>query len=51
MVEEKVRKACGIIEKTDNEIVEELLNSDWEIDEMEVEIRPVAIYDQAAGQR
>jgi phosphate transport system protein len=38
MVEEKVRKACGIIEKTDNEIVEELLNSDWEIDEMEVEI-------------
>ena len=38
MVEEKARKACGIIEKPDDEIVQELLTSDWEVDEKEVEI-------------
>lgn len=38
MVEERVRKACGIIEKRDDEVVQELLRSDWEVDEMEVEI-------------
>lgn len=38
MVEERVRKACSIIEKPNDEVVQSLLISDWEVDEMEVEI-------------
>jgi phosphate transport system protein len=38
MVEDRVRKACSIIENGDLVMAEKIINSDWEIDEMEIEV-------------
>ena len=38
MVEEKVRKACTAIVDGNEEVIHDLLTSDWEVDEKEVEI-------------
>ena len=38
MVEDRVRKACSVIESGDVERADKIIKSDWEIDEMEIEI-------------
>jgi len=38
MVEDRVRKACSVIESGDVNLAKTIINSDWEIDEMEMEI-------------
>jgi phosphate transport system protein len=38
MVEERVRKATQVIESKDQEIIQSLIVSDYEVDEMEIEI-------------
>ena len=38
MVEDRVRKACSVIESEDVELAKKIIQSDWEIDEMEIEI-------------
>ncbi len=38
LVEDRVRKACAIIETRDPALINFLLTSDWEVDEMEIEI-------------
>ena len=38
MVEDRVRKACSVIESEDVELSNKIIKSDWEIDEMEIEI-------------
>ncbi len=38
MVEDRVRKACSVIESEDIELSKKIIQSDWEIDEMEIEI-------------
>ncbi|HER63359.1 MAG TPA: phosphate signaling complex protein PhoU [Desulfobacteraceae bacterium] len=38
LVEDRVRKACTIIENRDLILATEIINSDWEVDEMEIEI-------------
>ncbi len=38
MVEDRVRKACSVIESGDVELGQEIIISDWEIDEIEIEI-------------
>ena len=38
MVEDRVRKACSLIESGDAELAKSLNKSDWQIDEMEIEI-------------
>ncbi len=38
MVEDRVRKACSIIESGDVALSKQIIKSDWEIDEMEIEI-------------
>lgn len=38
LVEDRVRKACRAIEDRDPDLAETIINSDWEIDEMEIEI-------------
>lgn len=38
MVEDRVRKACSVIESENIELSETIIQSDWEIDEMEIEI-------------
>lgn len=38
MVEDRVRKACSVIESEDIELTKKIIKSDWEIDEMEIEI-------------
>ena len=38
MVEERVRKVIKALENRDSEIAEEVVNSDWEVDEFEVSI-------------
>lgn len=38
MVEDRVRKACSVIESEDIELSKMIIKSDWEIDEMEIEI-------------
>jgi len=38
LVEERVRRACTLIESRDREQLNSLLNSDWEVDELEIEI-------------
>ncbi|MCL7487910.1 MAG: phosphate signaling complex protein PhoU [Desulfobulbaceae bacterium] len=38
LVEDRVRKACTIIENRDLVLATEIINSDWEVDEMEIEI-------------
>jgi phosphate transport system protein len=38
MVEEKIRKATKLIENHDREMAQSLINSDYEVDELEVEI-------------
>jgi phosphate transport system protein len=38
MVEDRVRKACSVIESEDIELSQTIIKSDWEIDEMEIEI-------------
>ena len=38
MVEDRVRKACSVIESEDIELSRKIIQSDWEIDEMEIEI-------------
>ena len=38
IVEEKIRKATKLIENHDREIAQSLINSDYEVDELEVEI-------------
>jgi phosphate transport system protein len=36
LVEDRVRKACSMIESKDQQLAQELLVSDWEIDDMEI---------------
>ncbi|MEN8200803.1 MAG: phosphate signaling complex protein PhoU [Thermodesulfobacteriota bacterium] len=38
MVEDRVRKACSVIESGDVGMAKKLIKSDWEIDELEIEI-------------
>ena len=38
MVEDRIRQACSVIESRDSELIEKIINSDYEIDEMEIEI-------------
>lgn len=38
IVEDRVRKACSVIESEDVELAKKIILSDWEIDEMEIEI-------------
>lgn len=38
LVEDRVRKACMVIATRDPDLAEKIINSDWEIDEMEIEI-------------
>ncbi len=38
MVEDRVRKACSVIESEDVKLAKQIIKSDWEIDEMEIEI-------------
>ncbi len=38
MVEDRVRKACSVIESEDVELARQIIKSDWEIDELEMEI-------------
>ena len=38
IVEDRVRKACSVIESEDVELAKKIIQSDWEIDEMEIEI-------------
>lgn len=38
LVEDRVRKACTIIENRDLILAVDIINSDWEVDEMEIEI-------------
>lgn len=38
LVEDRVQKACQAMQSRDEELLKEIISSDWEIDEMEVEI-------------
>ena len=38
LVEDRVRKACRVISTRDLEMAEKIISSDWEVDEMEIEI-------------
>lgn len=38
MVEDRVRKACSLIESRDLLLAAEIINADWQVDEMEIEI-------------
>lgn len=38
MVEDRVRKACSVIESEDVPLAQKIIKSDWEIDEMEIKI-------------
>jgi phosphate transport system protein len=38
MVEDRVRKACTLVESCDLSLAGEIINSDWQVDEMEIEI-------------
>lgn len=38
LVEDRVRKACTIIENRDPVLTAEIIHSDWEVDEMEIDI-------------
>jgi phosphate transport system protein len=38
LVEDRVRKACTVIESRDLLLAAEIINSDWQVDEMEIEI-------------
>ncbi len=38
MVEDRVRKACSVIESADIEMSKMIIQSDWQIDEIEIEI-------------
>lgn len=38
MVEDRVRKACSIINTGDIQLAKKIIKTDWEIDEMEIEI-------------
>ena len=38
LVEDRVRKACTLIETRDPLLAAEIINSDWQVDEMEIEI-------------
>lgn len=38
MVEDRVRKACSVIESKDIKLSKKIIQTDWEIDEMEIEI-------------
>lgn len=38
LVEDRVRKACTIIENRDSLLAAEIIRSDWEVDEMEIDI-------------
>ena len=38
MVEDRVRKACSVIESGDVSLARQIIKSDWEIDEMEMQI-------------
>jgi len=38
LVEDRVRKACTIIDNSDLVLAVDIINSDWEVDEMEIEI-------------
>ncbi len=38
MVEDRVRKACSVVHSEDIQLAREIIASDWEIDEMEIEI-------------
>lgn len=38
LVEDRVRKACTVIGSRDPELAREIISSDWEVDEMEIEI-------------
>lgn len=38
LVEDRVRKACDVIDSRDPFLAEEIIKSDWEVDEMEIEM-------------
>jgi len=38
VVEDRVRKACSVIENRDPILADEIIHSDWEVDEMEIDI-------------
>ena len=38
MVEDRVRKACSVIESRDTELAADIIGSDWEIDDMEIQV-------------
>lgn len=38
LVEDRVRKACSVIDSRDLVLAAEIINSDWQVDEMEIEI-------------
>lgn len=37
-VEDRVQKACLVMQTRDAEVLEEIISSDWEIDDMEIEV-------------
>jgi phosphate transport system protein len=54
MVEDRVRKAASVIQSQDDEIIQSLILSDYEVDEMEVEIEEdclkiLALHQPVAG--
>ena len=54
LVEDRVRKACLAMETQDAELLEEIIGSDWEIDEMEIEVEEeclkiLALHQPVAG--
>jgi phosphate transport system protein len=54
MVEDRVRKAASVIQSRDNELTQSLIVSDYEVDEMEVEIEEdclkiLALHQPVAG--
>ncbi|NOQ46673.1 MAG: phosphate signaling complex protein PhoU [Desulfobulbaceae bacterium] len=54
MVEDRVRKACAVIEAKDMELAADIIGSDWEIDDMEIQIeeeclKVLALHQPVAG--
>lgn len=54
MVEDRVRRATAVIQSRDNEVIQSLILSDYEVDEMEVEIEEdclkiLALHQPVAG--
>ena len=54
LVEDRLRKACMVIESQDEQLTDEIIRSDWEVDEMEVQIEEeclkiLALHQPVAG--